>query len=185
MTLRNTSERYGWVSQLFHWIIVALIITQYVLAAMADGAPLFQQLVTIARHKSFGMLILMLAVLRLLWRWTNPVPPPVAGTPAWQRTSAHASHFILYALLFLQPLTGWLMSSARGFSVSFFNLFTFPDFIAADPARYEQLHEIHEVLAATLLIVAAVHAAAALKHHFYDRDDVLRRMLPLSLRNRN
>lgn len=182
MNLRNTTLRYGAISQLFHWTIVVLIIVQFVLALLSEDAPLFRQLVLLARHKSFGMLILGLAILRLLWRWTNPTPPVPATMPAWQRIVAHVTHVALYALLILQPLTGWLMSSARGFQVSFFNLFAFPDLIAANESTYNFLHNVHDTLAGTLFVVVLVHAAAALKHHFFDRDNILRRMLPVKLR---
>ncbi|MET0166454.1 MAG: cytochrome b [Vicinamibacterales bacterium] len=179
---RNTAERFGGIAQLFHWAIVALIITQFVLASFMDDLPLKQKIATINWHKWLGMTVLMLAVLRVLWRLTSTVPPLPSITPAWQRLAAHGSHTLLYALIFLQPLSGWLMSSARNFPVSWFGLFTFPDLISPDRKLYERLHDIHEMSATALLIVAVVHALAALKHHFYDRDNVLRRMLPVRLK---
>jgi cytochrome b561 len=183
MQIRNTLLRYGAVAQLLHWLIVGLIITQFALASKADDLPLGPaKIAVLAQHKSFGMTIFMLAVVRVLWRLANPVPGLPVAMPAWQRMAAHASHLALYGLILVTPLVGWTMSSARNFPVSWFGLFTFPDLVQPDRARYEFLHDAHEALAMSILVIAALHAAAALKHHFIDRDDVLRRMLPMRLR---
>lgn len=180
MQLKNTLTRYGAVAQSFHWIIVVLIITQFVLAKRAEGLAPLAKIGVLTTHKSIGITILGLALLRLAWRLFNPVPPLPPGAPRWQDRAAHVSHFLLYALLFITPVLGWLMSSARAFSVSWFGLVTLPDFIEPNRATYERLHDAHEAMALTLAAIALVHIAAALKHHFVDRDDVLRRMLPLA-----
>lgn len=183
MQLRNTELRYGAVAQLFHWLIVALIITQFVLANKAGDLPLGPaKIAVLAQHKSFGMTIFTLAILRLLWRLVNPVPAIPVTIARWERLGAHISHWALYALILITPLFGWLMSSARNFPVSWFGLFTFPDLVQPDKAKYELFHDIHEVLAKTIFCIALLHAAAALKHHFFDRDNVLRRMLPVRLK---
>ncbi len=180
MQIRNTLQRYGAVAQLFHWVIVAAIITQFVLATQAANLGVGPaKIAVLARHKSVGMTIFALAVLRLLWRWMNPVPAMPREMPQWQAVAGRVSHFLLYALILITPLFGWLMSSARAFSVSWFGLFTLPDLIAPDRAKYDFFHDTHIKLAFLLGIVAIVHAFAALKHHFIDRDDVLRRMLPV------
>jgi cytochrome b561 len=179
MHLKNTLNRYGAVAQLFHWAIVALIITQFVLALRAKGLSPVAKIGILATHKSIGITILGLALLWLAWRWLNTVPPLPPGAPRWQNRAAHVSHFLLYALLFITPLLGWLMSSARAFSVSWFGLVTLPDFIKPSKAAFQSLHEAHEFMAYSLAAIAIVHAAAALKHHFLDRNDVLRRMLPV------
>lgn len=183
MQWRNSSDRFGAVAQIFHWTIVVLIIVQFVLAQQAEDLPTgLEKLATLARHKSVGITILALAVLRLIWRWTNPTPELPPTMKPWERVLARGTHFGLYALLILQPLTGWLMSSAKSYSVSWFGLFTLPDLVAKNERLFEALEETHEFLAGTILTVAVVHALAALKHHFLNRDDVLRRMLPLRLR---
>jgi cytochrome b561 len=179
MHLRNTLTRYGAVAQLFHWAIVALVITQFVLAERAEGLSPVAKIGILATHKSVGITILGLALLRLTWRLFYPVPPAPTSTPRWQQRAARVSHFLLYALLFITPVLGWLMSSARAFSVSWFGLVTLPDFIEPNKAAYETLHDAHEFMAKSLAVIAIVHAAAALKHHFFDRDNVLRRMLPV------
>jgi cytochrome b561 len=178
MQLKNTLTRYGALAQLFHWVIVVLVITQFVLALRAEGLSPIKKIGVLATHKSIGITILVLAVLRLAWRLFNLVPPQPRGMPRWQELAAHVSHFLLYALLFITPVLGWLMSSARAFSVSWFGLFTLPDFIEPNKAAFERLKDWHEAMAFTLAAIALIHLAAALKHHFYDRDDVLRRMLP-------
>jgi cytochrome b561 len=183
MQVKNDTTRYGALAMLFHWAIVGLIITQFFLANKAGDLPLGPaKIATLATHKSFGMTIFGLAVLRLIWRWFNPVPPAPANTPAWQRWAAHGSHWALYGLILVTPLFGWFLSSARNFPVSWFGMVTLPDFVEPDTARYEFFHAAHELLAGTLFVVALIHAAAALKHHFFDRDNVLRWMLPVKLK---
>jgi cytochrome b561 len=123
-----------------------------------------------------------LAIVRLVWRWLNPVPTLDGLARGWERVLAGLSHALLYLLIFALPVSGWLMSSARGFTVSWFGLWSLPDLIARDTARYEFLKDLHHQLFAALVVVAALHVAGALKHHFVDRNDVLRRMLPFGRR---
>jgi cytochrome b561/polyisoprenoid-binding protein YceI len=181
MSLRNTPTSYGSVAKLLHWSIVVLIITQLVLGISADDLPNgLRKLELLAWHKSFGMLVLILALVRLAWRFGNPVPPPPADMPRWQQLAAVGTHRLLYALILLQPLTGWLMSSYKNFPVSFFGLFQWPDLVAPNPQMHERFEDIHEWLARLLVTVAIVHASAALYHHFGRKDQVLRRMLPFT-----
>jgi cytochrome b561 len=183
MQFKNDAVRHGLVAQLFHWAIVGLIITQFFLANKAEGLSLGPaKIATLATHKSIGMTVFGLAVLRLIWRWFNPVPSIPVNSPRWQQRAAHISDWALYGLILITPLIGWLMSSARNFPVSWFGLFTLPDFVQPDTARYEFFHSTHEILATALFFVAIAHAAAALKHHFVDGDNVLRRMLPVKLK---
>lgn len=183
MQIKNSTEKFGVIAQLFHWTVVVLIVTQFVLAQRADSLPRGSALLaTLALHKSIGITILALAILRLVWRWMNPVPPMPSTAPRWQQIAARLSHIALYGLLILMPLFGWLMSSARNFPVSWFGWFTLPDFIEPNKQAYEFFHEGHEFLATVLAVLALIHIAAALKHHFIDKDDVLMRMLPWNRR---
>jgi cytochrome b561 len=183
MQLKNDELRYGAVAQFFHWTIVILIIIQFILANQADDLPLgAAKIAVLARHKSFGITILALVVLRLVWRLIGGAPVNPPDMARWQRIAAHISHVALYALLLITPLLGWLMSSARNFPVSWFGLVTLPDLISPNRPAYEFLHEAHEFMADTLFWLALLHVAAALKHHFIDRDNVLRRMLPVRLK---
>jgi cytochrome b561 len=178
MPLRNTTRSWGSVSKTLHWIIVLLIINQWVIAQRAEDLTGFQKFTTLNWHKWFGITILMLAVIRLAWRLVNPVPDLTAETKPWERILAKVSHFLLYLLIFAMPLSGWMMSSAKAYGVSWFNLFQLPNLVGKDDRLYELLHDVHETLFAALLTVAVLHVAGALKHHFIDRNDVLKRMLP-------
>jgi cytochrome b561 len=179
MSFRNTTRSWGALSKALHWIIVILIINQWVIGARADALPNgLAKLQTLALHKSFGMTILMLAVVRLLWRLMNPTPDLTAETKPWERVLAKLSHFLLYALIFAMPLSGWLMSSAKNYPVSWFKLFQFPDLVAPSEQVFVQMRDLHHLLFAVLLGVALLHIAGALKHHFIDKNDVLKRMLP-------
>ena len=183
MAVRNTTYRWGVLSQLFHWLIVALVILQVTLASLADELPAgAKKLALLARHKSVGITILMLVILRLLWRELNPKPLLPTTLKPYERVLAHSTHALLYLLLFAMPLSGWMMSSARGFPVSWFGFFTLPDLVPKNKSLYEALLITHGTLAGVLAVVVTLHVAAALKHHFWLRDDVLRRMLPFTTR---
>jgi len=179
MSIRNSTRTWGSLSKALHWIIVLLIINQWVIGMRADSLPVgLAKLQTLAWHKSFGITILMLAVVRLVWRWMNPVPDLSAETRPWERVLAKISHVLLYGLIFALPLSGWLMSSAKNFPVSWFSLFQLPDLVAPSEQLFRQMRSLHHMLFAALVVVALLHIAGALKHHFIDRNDVLKRMLP-------
>lgn len=179
---RNTPERYGAVAQLLHWVIVALVITQFVLGFSAQGLPIgIERFVLLVRHKSIGMTILVLVLVRLAWRAYSPAPPLPAGMSAPQRLAAHMSHALLYGLLLVLPVVGWITSSASHLTVTWFGLFAFPNLVGPDLKLAKLAKTVHATLAWTLLIVASLHALAALWHHFKRRDTVLRRMLPVRL----
>jgi cytochrome b561 len=174
-------SRYSAVAQSFHWIIAALIVTQFILAWSADDLPLgMHKLALLARHKSVGMTVLMLAVLRLAWRLTHRPPALPPGMTPVERLLARATHVAFYVLLFAMPLTGWMMSSAKNYSVSWFGLFTWPNLIGKNEAAFNLLKATHDYLSYGLFAIAALHVIAALKHHFWNRDDVLTRMLPFT-----
>jgi cytochrome b561 len=181
MTLRNTTARWGGASQLLHWLIVVLIITQVILANVAEDLPLgMKKLAMYARHKSVGITILGLAVIRLIWRWANPTPSLPTTLKPYERILAHLTHAALYLLLFAMPLTGWMMSSARGFPVSWFGLFQLPDLVPKNKELFVVMEDTHGTLAIALYVIVGLHVLAALKHHFMMKDDVLRRMLPFT-----
>jgi cytochrome b561 len=117
-------------------------------------------------------------LIRLAWRVSHRPPPPPASMPAWQHSAASIAHFFLYALTMAIPVSGWLMSSASGFQVMYLSVIPIPDLIAKNKDTAEQLKQLHESLNWLMVLVVALHLAAALKHHLVDRDDVLWRMLP-------
>jgi len=178
MPFRNTTRSWGSLSKAFHWLIVLLIINQWWIAERADELKGLAKLEALGTHKSFGMTILMLAVLRLLWRLVNPTPELTSETKPWERALARISHVSLYVLIFAMPLTGWMMSSAKNYPVSWFKMFQFPDLVAPAEQTFHQMLDLHHLLFKVLVGVALLHVAGALKHHFIDRNDVLKRMLP-------
>jgi cytochrome b561 len=180
MPFRNTTRTWGSLSKAFHWLIVLLIINQWWIAERAEELKGLAKLEALAWHKSFGMTVLMLAVLRLAWRLMNPTPELATETRPWERVLAKISHLLLYALIFAMPLTGWMMSSAKNYPVSWFKLFQFPDLVAPAEQTFHQMHDLHHLLFNVLVGVALLHVAGALKHHVIDRNDVLKRMLPFS-----
>jgi cytochrome b561 len=178
MPARNSPVRYGWVAQVLHWGIVAMLIVQVTLGKIADELPVgLERLVLMSRHKSLGITILGLAAIRLAWRFIDP-PPPLPSMPRWQEVAARLNHWALYALLFALPVTGWLTSSAANRPASWFGLVQLPDFVAPDEGLKEAFEEAHELLVNVLFALAALHVGAALKHQILDRDGLLFRMLP-------
>lgn len=177
MAWRNTSERWGALARLFHWAIVLMLIGQFIMAEIAEDLPLgMEKIAVLARHKSVGITILLLAVLRLGWRALNPTPRAPAGAP-WEHALARGAHVALYGLLFAMPLSGWMMSSAKNYPVSWFNVLPLPNLVPVSESIYDIMHEAHELLATALLVIAAAHVLGALRHHFIKKDDVLKRML--------
>lgn len=171
--------RYTRTAIALHWLIALLILAALPVGLYMTGlkvSPL--KLKLYAYHKWLGITVVLLAGVRLAWRVHHPAPPPSPGMPAWQERAATAIHHLLYLLMLLVPLTGWLMSSAKGFQTVYLGLVPVPDLLAKDEALGDLLAIVHASLAYLLTGLAAVHAAAALKHHLIDRDDVLTRMLP-------
>ena len=180
MTVRNTIARWGHVSQFLHWLIVVLLIVQVTLGSLADDAPLAKKLALLAWHKSVGITVLGLAIVRLLWRWLNPTPELPNTLKPYERVLASVTHAALYILLFAMPLSGWLMSSARGFPVSWFKLVQLPDLVPKNKPLYDAMLQTHHAFAVVLYTIVFLHVGAALKHHFMLKDDVLKRMLPFT-----
>ncbi|MDH3372633.1 MAG: cytochrome b [Gammaproteobacteria bacterium] len=178
MWFRNSDDAWGSVARGFHWLIAALVIAQFLIGNVAEEMKLTPaKLDLFVWHKSIGVTVLVLAVLRLAWRFGNPPPAPPAGTPAWERRLGALVHWVLYALIFIVPLSGWWVSDASRVPFRAYFLVPMPDLIATDRGLQEAAAEVHEALTIILLCVAIVHIAAALRHHFLLHDDVLRRML--------
>jgi cytochrome b561 len=178
MPWRNTAEAYGSFAKFLHWAIVLLIIPQYFLVEAAEKyEDTLQEVQLMTWHKSLGMLVLLLALVRIAWRLLNrPHPSPLGAV--WQRKAAAAGHGLLYLLILLQPLSGWIVASSGNAPVTLFGWFQFPAIVGENHGLHEAFEEVHEILFSLLLIVAAVHIVAALYHHFALKDNVLRRMLP-------
>lgn len=171
--------RYTRTAITLHWLIFALIACGFTLAVYMVDLPLSpQKLRYFGWHKWIGVTVFMLAVARLAWRLTHGAPALPAEIPAWQRSAAHATHVLLYALIVIIPVTGWLYSSAAGVPTVYLGILQLPDLVVKNKALAEQLKWAHITLNYTLLALVIAHVAAALHHHFVVRDDVLRRTLP-------
>jgi cytochrome b561 len=159
-----------------HWLMALLLTAGFTLGAtMGDLAMSPRKLRLFAYHKWIGITVLGLVLIRLIWRLTHR-PPPDLPMPAWQRVAAHVNHWLLYLLMVATPVIGWMYSSATGYPVVYLKLWRLPDLVHKDEALAKVLVEVHAVLAWTLLWVVVLHLLAALKHHFFDRDALLRRM---------
>ncbi len=179
MTLKNTPDRWGGVSQLLHWLVVVLILTMaYLGLTMGDLPNGPDKIQTYALHKSIGITILGLVVLRLLWRLYAGTPRPVPGSPRWQERIAGLTHFAIYALLFAIPLSGWVLNSAAGFPLQWFHLVNLPYIVEKNHDLHELAEEAHELMFWLLVVLVVAHAAAAFYHHLFQRDATLARMLP-------
>ena len=179
MRLRNDAERWGAISIGLHWLVVLLVVATAVLGLYMTDLPLGLYKVKVyALHKSLGLTVLGLGVLRLGWILSSGRPKALPGDPAWQRALAKLTHGGLYALLLIVPLSGWWYNSVAGFGLRWFGLFQVPALGAADAALKEMAKERHELLFYVLAGLVAVHAIGALWHHYGLRDATLRRMLP-------
>lgn len=176
--IKNTFEAYGLIAKLFHWIMALILIGLVILGLTMVELPFGVQKLKLYRwHKEYGILILLLVTLRLLWRWGNIVPLLPLHLPWWQKWAAHGVHYAFYALMFALPLTGWALSSAAGLPVSFFGLFVLPDWVKPNEALRITLSTVHRYFAYLFIAVLCAHVGAALIHHFYYKDNILRRMI--------
>ncbi len=181
MSFKTTPAVWGSVAKFLHWTIALMVILMMIGGNLMDELPNGpDKMKTYAIHKSLGLTILSLMVLRLIWRAFDPRPadPPGMGNAA--RFASRAVHLAFYVLLIAMPLSGWLYNSASNFPLKWFGLFSVPALSGPDKALKAIALETHETIFWIILGVLVLHAAAALKHHFIDRDSVLRRMLPLA-----
>ena len=182
MTTPQAPDRYTGTAIALHWIIALAIFGTFTLGLYVSSLPISPpRLRLITYHKWIGVTIFSLVVIRLLWRASHATPPLPDSMAAWQRKAAAASHGLLYLLIFIIPLSGWIYSSASGVPVVYLGLVQLPDLIGADKALAKTLKLVHQTLNYTLAATVTVHTLAALKHHYVDRDGVLARMLPLEL----
>jgi cytochrome b561 len=180
MQLKNTDDNYGLIAIILHWIMAILMIGLLALGLYMVRLPVsLEKLKLFGWHKEFGILVLALVIVRIIWRLGNTLPNLPATVPSWQQFAARAAHYVFYIFMLSLPLTGWMMSSASGLPVSFFGLITLPDLISANEQNRLLLIEIHKWLAYALIATLCLHIAASLEHHFIRKDVVLRRMLGL------
>lgn len=162
-----------------HWLIALLVFAGWGLGVYMHELPISpEKLRLYSWHKWIGVTVFLFTVARAAWLAGHAAPALPAVMPAWQASAARVSHALLYVLTLLLPLSGWLMSSAKGVQTVYFGLLPLPDLVAKDWPLGELFEDAHKLLAFTLAGLVAVHVTAALKHYFVDRDDVLARMLP-------
>jgi len=173
----NAVMRYSTPAIVLHWLIALLIFAGFPLGLYMVDLPLSpDKLKLYSYHKWIGITVLMLAAIRLSWRLTHTPPPLPDRVAAWQRHASAIVHGLLYLLMIAIPLSGWLMSSAKGFQTVWFGVLPLPDLIGKDKALGELLAEVHKILNFTLLGLVVLHVGAALQHHFIERQPFLQRM---------
>ena len=172
--------RYNMVSIVLHWLIALMIFCAFPLGLYMADLPLSpQKLQYYSWHKWAGVSIFFLVLLRILWRIGHKPPAPLP-MPKLQLLAAEAVHHLLYVFMVIIPLSGWLMSSAKGFQTVWFGVLPLPDLLEKNHDLGELLEVVHEFLNYGLLLLVGVHFAAALKHHFIDKDGLLSRMNPFA-----
>jgi cytochrome b561 len=175
----STQRGYTATAKVLHWLILALLIVQFIVGwTMPHIGRNTQPGTLINLHFSVGILILAVAVVRLIWHLVHPEPEPAAGVPPWQTATARLVHWLLYVLLFAVPMLGWANASWRGFPVIMFGL-ELPKLLATRAPGWAWTGDVHTLLAEyVMLFMVGLHVAAALYHWLVRRDRVLQRMLP-------
>jgi cytochrome b561 len=180
--LANTEQRYGAVAIALHWLMAVLLVFLCALGIYMAGLPDVgfdtKKIALILYHKQFGMLALIVAALRLAWRVGNALPQLVETLPDWQKVTARFVHLCFYALMLALPISGWLLSSAAGFTISLFGWFDLPDLVPFNDHLFHTFDDIHKWLGYALIALILIHAVAALSHHVLSRDETLKRMMP-------
>jgi cytochrome b561 len=179
MPAKNTRSRYGFISVVIHWLMAMVVIGMFALGIwmrqLSYYDPWYQDGPTI--HKSIGVLLFILLLARIGWRSINIRPNDDPVLKKWERTTAHLTHFAMYGLMLMLMTAGYLISTADGRQIEVFNLFSVPATLQGIKNQEDIAGEIHQILAWTLILLAGVHALAALKHHFINRDSTLLKML--------
>ena len=181
--IKNTIDTYGWLTKVFHWLSVLIIVGLFALGFWMVDLTYYSNWYKTAPHihRSIGLLFAIFIICRLCWRRMNLSVMPLTNHKAWEVSLAHFVHIVLYALMFSMFVTGYLISTAKGQAVDVFNFFSLPALITGDMIGVKNLEdlagEVHEILAYCLIGLASLHALAALKHHFIDKDITLLRML--------
>lgn len=170
---------YHAAAKALHWLTALAVFGLLGVGLWMTGLPIsLLKLQVYAWHKWIGLVVLILTVARLLWRWRHPPPPLPDAVTRWERALAPVGHWALLALLVAMPVSGWLMSSAAGVSVFWFGVLALPDLVPRNPDLFEALRTAHFVLSRCLIVVVALHIAAVLHHDVLRRDGIFRRMWP-------
>ncbi len=166
------NQKYTRTAKSLHWLMALLLIGQLALGFYMSDLPLSPDKLQIySWHKWAGVTLFMLVFFRIMWRLTHRTPDWPKSMSKLMQLAAHAGHFVLYALMFAIPLSGWLMSSARGIQTIYFKVLPIPDLLSKDKELAVFFGDMHSILSVLLVVVILGHVAAALKHHYFDNDD--------------
>ena len=175
----TTARRYSLGAMIFHWTIAIAVIANWRIAEAAEHAQMPERAEIFANHKALGILILLLTLGRLAWRWTHPVPPLPSDLAKWEATLARAVHILFYVLLIGLPLGGWLANSMAGRDIDMFGLFTIAPLPLGDnPELAKSIFGLHATGGSIFIYLIALHILGALKHTFFDKNGGIFRMLP-------
>jgi cytochrome b561 len=178
--LKNSTEAFGLISILLHWLMAMMLIGLFAVGLYMTELDYYDSLYHTLPwwHKSIGLLVIGLLIFRFIWTISNPAPTALESHKKWEVSLAHITQKIFYGLILLIGISGYFISTAEGKGIDFFNLFEVPAIIQSlEEDRADLIGEVHKILAITLIVLAGLHAVAALKHHFIDKDETLRRMI--------
>lgn len=185
-SLRSTPTRWGVIARFFHWSVALLIVAQATIGLYMVGLPLsVAKLKIFLFHKSLGLTLFALVLLRLVWRLYDARPLEPEGMMVWQRRLARLTHLALYVLLVLMPLSGWVYNSTSGFPLPWFGLLQLPAIAPVSKPLAAIALQVHKAAFWSLMALLVLHVGAALDHHWRIGDDVLSRMLPFAKRGRS
>lgn len=176
--IRNSNSAYGWLAIALHWLMALMIFGLFGLGLYMVELTYYDAWYkgSLDLHKSVGLVVALLLLLRIVWRWRNPAPAALPG-PRWEQRAAHGAHLLLYGLMVLLVVSGYLISTADGRAIEVFGWVSVPALPWAVDKQEDIAGEIHEILAWSLMALVALHLLAALKHHFINKDRTLTRML--------
>jgi len=176
--LRNDEIQYGSVAKWFHWLIAFAVITLLIVGLLMGDFEKPFRFTVYNIHKLVGLTVLTLMIMRIIWTFNNTRPPMPLTTPTWERFAARSVHLLLYVTVLLMPISGWIMSTAAGHSPMLGSLALPMPGVIEDKALAKLTNQIHSTLGWTIIGLVSLHTLAAIKHHFIDKDNVLKRMLP-------
>lgn len=179
MQVRNTATGFGVVTIAMHWLVAVAVFGLFGLGYWMVGLSYYDDWYRTAPdiHRSVGILLLMVMVIRLAWRLANPVPRPLPNHSRFEVLAAHGAHLLMYVLIFVAMISGYLISTADGSSISVFDWFEVPSVTGRIKGMEDTAGLVHYWATWALVVLAGLHGLAAIKHHLIDRDDTLRRML--------
>lgn len=179
MQIRNSANRYGVVAIVLHWLVALAVVGLFALGFWMVDLTYYHEWYKQAPdiHRSVGILLFATMVMRVLWRLFNRTPATLPTHSRLEVVAGHLAHFTLYVLIFVAAISGYLISTANGSGISVFDWFSVPSVTGKVEGMADIAGEVHYYATWALVILAGVHALAAFKHHFFDKDDTLRRML--------